>query len=302
MNIHKLRECTSIAEADVILSKARAGPAVRKLVETGILLKNNPDRAQREYGTSFINSAIQEMDAKVDKDEEPTPHHDYGVKPNKGDTKFVKEELLAGGDKDGNDGSEQSTDNTEPYPQEGTETPDGGEPMKGATDTEDQMKEAFPGMGGGMPGQMPGGMPGGMPGMMPGLEPSVANEMGQGMPQMPPMSTPQMMKQMQYTLEKYHRSIVAPLRKTIAQQREAIQVLSRQVRESEAKSGSMKLDIDSVKRNAMATSHIQETVMPNLTGPTIVGNGNPNRATLESARSDIANLDKQLRGQSTPYQ
>ncbi len=294
MNIHKLRECTSIAEADTILSKARAGPAVRKLVETGILLKNNPDRAQRDYGSSFINSAIQELDAKLDKDEEPTPHHDYGVKPNKGDTKFVKEELLAGGDKNGNEGSEQSSDNTEPYPQEGTETPDGGEPMKGATDTENQMKEGFPGMP---------PMGNGMPGMMPGLEPSVANEMGQGMPQLPPMSTPQMMKQMQYTLEKYHRNIVAPLRKTIAQQKEAIQVLSRQVRESEAKSGSMKLDIDSVKRNAMATSHIQETVIPgNLQGPTIVGNGNPKRNNLESARSDIANLDKQLRGQSTPYQ
>ena len=298
MNIHKLRECTSIAEADQILSSVRAGPAIRKLVETGILLRNHPDKQQREYGLSFINSAIQEAENKLDKDEEPTPHHDYGVKPNKGDTKFLKEELLAGGDKNGTDGSEQSTDNTEPYPQEGTETPDGGEPMKGATDTEDQMKEAFPGMGGGMPGQMPGQMPG----MMPGLEPSVANEMGQGMPQLPPMSTPQMMKQMQYTLERYHRSIVAPLRNTIAQQKEAIAVLSRQVRESEAKSGSMKLDIDSVKRNAMATPHIRETAPHILTGPTIVGNGNPNRATLESARNDIANMDKQLRGQSTPYQ
>lgn len=287
-NISKLRECTSIAQADKILESIRAGPAIKKLVETGILLRNHPDKQQREYGLSFINSAIQEAEDKLDKDEEPTPHHDYGVK-SKGD-KFVKEELLAGGDKDGTDGSEQSSDNTEPYPQEGEESEDGEKPMQKMSDTENQMKESFPGMPG-------------MGGMMPGLEPSVANEMGQGMPQLPPMSTPQMMKQMQYTLENYHRNVITPLRQTIAQQKEAIGVLSRQLRESEAKTGSMKLDIDSVKRNAMATSHIQETVMPqHFSGPTIVGNGNPIRETLDSARSDIANMDKQLRGQSTPYQ
>ncbi len=33
--ISKLRECTSIAEADGILSSVRAGPAIKKLVETG---------------------------------------------------------------------------------------------------------------------------------------------------------------------------------------------------------------------------------------------------------------------------
>jgi hypothetical protein len=95
---------------------------------------------------------------------------------------------------------------------------------------------------------------------------------------------------------------VAPLRKTIAQQKEAIQVLSRQIRESEAKTGSMKLDIASVKRNAMATPHNIKETLPNLNGPTIVGNGNPIRDTLQQARSDIANMDKTLRGQSTPYQ
>ena len=290
MNIQKLRECTSIAEADSILRSVHAGPAIRKLVETGVMLKNHPDAQQRQYGQGFINSAIQELDA----DEEPTPAESPGLKT-KGD-KFVKEELLAGGDKDGTDGSEQSTDNTEPYPGVAKDSDNGEKDMEKMSGTEDQMKEGFP-------GQMPGGMPGGqMPGMMPGLEPSIANEMGAGMPQMPPMSTPQMMKQMQYTLEKYHRNIVAPLRKTIAQQKEAIQVLSRQIRESEAKTGSMKLDIASVKRNAMATPHNIKETLPNLTGPTIVGNGNPNRATLEQARSDIANMDKTLRGQSTPYQ
>ena len=290
MNIQKLRECTSIAEADSILSSVRAGPAIRKLVETGVMLKNHPDAQQRQYGQGFINSAIQELDA----DEEPTPAESPGLKT-KGD-KFVKEETLAGGDKDGTDGSEQSTDNTEPYPQVAKDSDNGEKDMEKMSGTEDQMKEGFPGQ---MPGQMPGGQ---MPGMMPGLEPSIANEMGAGMPQLPPMSTPQMMKQMQYTLERYHRNIVAPLRKTIAQQKEAIQVLSKQIRESEAKTGSMKLDIASVKRNALATPHNIKETMPNLNGPTIVGNGNPNRATLEQARSDIANMDKTLRGQSTPYQ
>jgi len=63
----------------------------------------------------------------------------------------------------------------------------------------------------------------------------------------------------------------------------------------------MKLDIDTVKRGAMARPHSIQETMP-LGGPTIVGNGNPNRATLEQARSDIANMDKTMRGHSTPYQ
>ncbi len=290
--ISKLRECTSIAEADNILNSVRAGPGIRKLVETGVMLKNHPDAQQRQYGQGFINSAIQELDA----DEEPTPAESPGLKTD-GDH-FEKEATLAGGDKDGTDGSEQSTDNTEPYPQVAKDSDNGEKPMEDMSGTEDQMKEGF---GGQMPGQMPP-MNGGMPGMMPGLEPSIANEMGQGMPQLPPMSTPQMMKQMQYTLERYHRKFYAPMRNLIAQQKEAITVLSRQIRESEAKTGSMKLDIDSVKRNALATPHnIRETI-PELGGPTIVGDGNPNRATLEQARSEIANMDKTLRGQSTPYQ
>lgn len=283
-NIHKLRECTSIAEADSILSRARAGPAVKKLVETGILLRNHPDKQQREYGLSFINSAIQELE--LPPTETPTPAESPGLKT-KGD-KFVKEEELAGGNKNGTAGSEQSTDNTEPYPQEGEQSEDGSKDMEKMDDTENQMTEMMPGMG--------------MPGMMPGLEPSVANEMGQGMPQMPPMNTPQMMKQMQYTLERYHRNIVLPMRNVIAQQKEAIIQLSKQVRQSEAKTGSMKLDIDTVKQNAMARPYVRETTTPMMGGPTIVGNGNPNRDTLEQARSDIANLDKTMRGQSTPYQ
>ena len=289
MNIQKLRECTSIAEADSILNSVRAGPGIRKLVETGVMLKNHPDAQQRQYGQGFINSAIQELDA----DEEPTPAESPGLKT-KGD-KFVKEETLAGGDKDGTDGSEQSTDNTEPYPQVAKDSDNGEKDMEKMSGTEDQMKEGFP-------GQMPGGMPGGMPGMMPGLEPSIANEMGAGMPQLPPMSTPQMMKQMQYTLEKYHRRYTIPVIKENANLKEAVQVLSRQIRESEAKTGSMKLDIASVKRNAMATPHKLQETLPSITGPTIVGNGNPNRDTLQQARSDIANMDKTLRGQSTPYQ
>jgi len=284
--IKKLRECTSIAEADQILTSVKAGPGIRKLVETGVMLKNHPDSQQRQYGQSFINSAIQELDDE----ETPTPAESPGLKKDD----FIKEEELAGGDKDGTAGSEQSSDNTEPYPQVAKDSDNGEKDMEKMSGTEDQMKEGFPPMGGMPPN-------GGMPGMMPGLEPSIANEMGQGMPQMPPMSTPQMMKQMQYTLERYHRSIVLPLRKTIAQQKEAIQVLSRQVRESEAKSGSMKLDIDTVKRGSMARTHIRETI-PNLGGPTIIGNGQPYRNTLQEARSDIANMDKTLRGQSTPYQ
>lgn len=291
-NISKLRECTSLAEADQILNQSRAGVGIRRLVETGIMLKNNSDKVQRELGYSFINDAIRELEP----DEQPNTAsgmgHDNGIKK-KGDH-FVKEEEVSGIGT-GNAGSEQSSDNTEPYPQVADKSGAGDKPAEGLEDTDDQMKEGFGGNG--MYPQQ-----GGMPPM--GLEPSIANEMGQGMPQMPPMNPQQMMKQMQYTMERYHRNIILPMRKQFAQAQEAIQVLSRQVRESESRAGTMKLDVDSIKKGATARPHIQETSGIINTGMTYVQQGNPNTGDLQKARTDILALDKvlSLNKSNQPYQ
>jgi len=286
----KLQECTSVDQANQILNVLKAGPAVRKLVETGVMLRNHPDPIQRQYGSSFIQAAIREEEEdnnekkeQVPADEQPTPHHgDDAEKP-------IEEELLADGDKDGNEGSEQSTENKEPYPLVAGETPNSDIESMTSASGENQMKED---------------MGGGYPGMIPGLEPGVANEMGNNMAPLPQMNTPQMMKQMHYTVTEAMKRYVIPLRNVIKAQQEAIKSLSRRVQESEARTGSMKLDIATVRQHAMAKPHnMQETVGFQKFNTSIVGTGDPKRYELDSARAEINQLDKQLRTQpQQPYQ
>jgi len=279
----KLQECSSVDQATQILNALKAGPAVRKLVETGVMLRNHPDPIQRQYGSSFIQAAIREEEEDDNKHKEQVPPTEQPT-PHQGDDELdvIKEELLADGDKDGNEGSEQSTDNTEPYPQvAGTEPNSDIEGMESASG-EDQMKEA-------------GGM---WPGGIPGIEPGIANEMGHNMAPIPPMNTPQMMKQMQYTVTEAMKRYVIPMRNVISAQQEAIKNLSKRVQESEARTGSMKLDLATVRSHATAKSHLQETVpgFPSV-HPTIVGPGDPRRFELDAARAEINQLDKQLRTQ-----
>ncbi len=168
--IKRLQECDSYTQAIPILQSVKAKPALHKIVETALLLKNHPDKHQREYGSNFMRTAIQELQ-EMDKDEQPTPHHDNGVTVQK--DKIIKEEELSGGNQSGTSGSEQSSDNTGPYPQVGTEEPNSDiESMQGgASSGDNQMKE----------GQGPMGM-------FPGIEPGIASEMGYQMPAMPPMN------------------------------------------------------------------------------------------------------------------
>lgn len=278
---HKLQECTSIDQAEPILRQLKAGPAVRKLTETAMLLKNHPDKTQQQYGVSFLNSVIQEMDAE----EEPTPHHGDAVKAK--DEHFVKEEELAGGNKDGTEGSEQSTDNTAPYTQVADDSESGQKDMEKMEGTENQFNENI--------GQSPMGM-------FPQIEPGVATEMGGQMPPMPPMNTNQMMRQMQYTVAEALRKYVVPLRTQIRQQQEAIKFLSNQIKETQAKTGSMKLDIATVKQNAPARNAIQETTTPITPGMIPENQIHKRTFELEKARHDINEMDNLLRGNNqSPY-
>ncbi len=135
---------------------------------------------------------------------------------------------------------------------------------------------------------------------LPGIEPGIASEMGNQMPAMPPMNTNQQMRQMQYTVSQAVRAYVMPLRNQIQQQQEAIKVLSRQVRESEAKTGSMKLDLAKVEKGSQARV-IQETIQDPIFNP----KPNPIHSkmfALEKARSEIAQLDKAIRQSGTYIQ
>ncbi len=284
----QIQECTTLADVDHIFAGMRIRPTFRKTVETAVMLKSHADPNQRSIGQQFLRSAIQE--AEMGEDAVTAPAEGKGLKT-KGD-KFVQEEELDNHNSEsGNKGGEQSSDNVEPYPQVAENSEDGSKDMEKMDDTENQMKEGFPPQNG-----MPQPPPMGMPPM--GLEPQVANEMGQGMPQLPPMNTNQMMRQMQYTINETLKRVVQPLRNELKVHRETIKTLSRQIREVEAGKSSMKLDIGSVRENAMARTMnpIHETVtnVQSLQGQPMVHH---KIQELESARADISDLDKLFRNQ-----
>ncbi len=327
--IKKLQECATIGQADPILTKLNAGPAVKKLVETAIILSNSPDQQQRNHAYSFMESAIRELEDDTNDDdikEEKMGMHghedglnnptigaegDKGVSEeeddDKNDHKINEEELANHNQGSRTEGSDQSTDNTEPYPGEGEPTQDGEKPMEDMANTVNQWSETNGMPPGGMPpngappnGAPPGGMPpnqmaamppngGGM--IMPGLAPDIAQEMGMGMPAPPPMDTNQMMRQMQYTVKNiindYHKRVTGPLaqrfnaslklqketenrlRHTVNQQKEVLKALSAELKETNAANGSMKLDLDHLRNNA--TAKFRETETPPGESPTFLG-------------------------------
>ena len=284
--VKRIQECRSINDIDRLGLRLR--PTFRKTLETAIILSNHPDKMQRDYGAQFMRTVLQE--AERGEDAVTAPSSADGLKT-KGDH-FVKEEELSNHNPEsGNAGSDQSSDNEEPYPQVADSSEDGSKDMEKMSDTDNQMKEAgFP-MGGQQQPPMGNGMP-------MGLEPQVANEMGQGMPQLPPMNTNQMMRQMQYTLNETLKKYVLPLRNELRVQRETIRKLYNQIKEVESAKGSMKLDIGSVRENAMArtiSNPMRETVTNIMDGK-----GEPVRVhskvqEIESARADIVEMDKMYR-------
>lgn len=269
--IKKLQECQNFSEAQPILDKLKAGPSARKLVETAIVLSKSPDPQQKEHAFSFMNTALKEIEDHMkeehDKDKELP----------------VKEEVLSNHNTGAREeGSEQSTDNTPPYPQQGMDSPNGEKPMQDMSGTENQFSEI--------------GM---MPDMIPGMDPTVAQEMGSVLPKLPPMNTAQMMKQMQYTLETYHKRMVGPMMKHIKQQREAILELSKELRETKQYSGSMKLDIDNLRSNAGAS--FRETVPSEESFQPIIDVRPHKGKSLQEIRSEISQLDKAMSKDNPMY-
>ena len=59
--INELRHCNGMKEADPILIQLQAGPGVRKLVETSIILSNSDDPQQSNHAVSFMDAAIREI-------------------------------------------------------------------------------------------------------------------------------------------------------------------------------------------------------------------------------------------------
>ncbi len=270
--MHKLQECRTVTEAEPWLRGKSA--TFRKIVETAILLQNHPNPQQQQIGNSFMATAIQELDAA----EEPTPKESPGLKT-KGDH-FVKEEELTGGNKSGTEGSEQSSSNSGPTPEEGTTEPDGDMEAPGMS-TENQFSE----MGGMPPGMMP-----------PGLDPQIAQQMAPQMPQMPQMNTPQQVQQMQYTVKKYMEAYMKPVREQVIRLTKANAFLSKQVKEMQT--SSVGLDINKFSKENKGP--LRET---SVTMPKYVNNVDPGPQgarifeksyNLEKERQSITDIDKMI--------
>jgi len=345
--IKKLQECSTIGQADPILTRLGAGAAVKKLVETAIILSNSQDPQQRSHAFSFMESAIKELeDDNKDKLEEESPmgqhsHEDGLTTPkigaeggndstiseeeNDNEHKIHEEELKNNNQGERTTGSEQSTDNTQPYPGEGEDSTNGEKPMQDMDGSVNQWNETGGLPPNGMPpnGMPPNGMPAppqGMPGMMPGLDPNIAQEMGMIMPNIPPMNTNQTLQQMQYTVKSmindYHKRVAVPNQERLSttinkqrealikydnilnQQREVIKNLSQEIRETKTTSGNLKFDIDYMRKNSNAsfresvTSPGQESFdshgMPGIQPIT------QKQLKLIDARSQIEQMDKLL--------
>ena len=63
--IKRLQECSTIGQADPILTRLGAGPAVKKLVETALILSNSQDPQQRNHAYAFMESAIKELEKQL---------------------------------------------------------------------------------------------------------------------------------------------------------------------------------------------------------------------------------------------
>lgn len=339
--IKQLQECSTLGQADPILTRLGAGPAVKKLVETALILSNSQDPQQRNHAYAFMESAIKELEngegnqadpglgpkvddglasPKITEEEESddiTKINEEEKDDDDNEHKIHEEELSNHNQGQRNDGSEQSTDNAEPYPGQGIDTTNGEKPMQDMDDTQNQFNET------GMPnGQaMIPGMPQ-MPPVMPGLDPQIAQEMGMQMPTPPPMDTNQMMRQMQYTVDskmkEYHNRYVAPLNRVVIQQKEtiknqrsAIKELSMQIREISTNNGNIKLDLDSLRQNA--TAKFRETESPSMLNGFDVTNRGPSQSStgvqpvpnvqrhkIATARAEIEEMDKILNSEKNP--
>lgn len=282
--LNELYSVKTIQEAITVLGDRKGAnrPSIVKLAETMVRFRNDPSQNAKNEADSMTLSMIQEME---DFGHDP----EVSVKPK--DDKFVKEEKLTNHNPgDIGQGSEQSSDNTLPYPQQGsTEAEKNIESMQTA-DGENQMKE----MGGGMPGQpgQPpmqmgggGGMP--MPGMpMPGMDPGIMKQMAPGMGAIPPMNTPQQMQQMQYTMKKYHETIVVPLQKENRAMREAFGKLSKKIAEM------VKPSIETPEH----TNRFRETIMEHQDIPLTRGLPPVRNAAfeLEETRRNISEINNQI--------
>ncbi len=285
----KLRACRTCAEAKPILEALKVRDSQRKLIETGILLNQNPDPRQQSHGEDFFITAFREMDDEH-KTKEQADHPKVGDVGNDMDS---AEKQLSEADKiTGSLDSKQSSDIDMPYPKEGTDAPQSDVESMQSASGEDQMREMpMPGMG--MPPQQG----------MPPMAPDVQQQMQPKMPPMPQMNGGQMMRQMQYTYDvnakAFFNRYVKPLIRETKKLREAYVALDKKIQETQSSAGTMKLDIDKVRDHAMASNHVRETIGNQADNIPMPPPTRFVRVELDEKRNSIRELDNSLQKSGT---
>ena len=249
--IKELQECATMGQADPILSRLGAGPAVKKLVETALALSTSQDSQQRNHAYSFMESAIKELEDDIE------------------NKKIHEEELSNNNTGSRTTGSDQSSQNTEPFSGEGKDAPNSDiEGMDSATGI-NQAKENI------IPGLPPVNEGMGAPGMM---DPTLMAAMGGMPPQPAPIPAPSM-QQMQY-MDRYHKAMVVPTQKQVANLTEVVKKLEAQIRETQ---------LSGQKSVGVYENHtVQETV----TIPQTYHSST--REDTLTARTEIEEFNKQL--------
>ena len=267
--VEKLREAKTLVEANSILDTLHAPGAVRKLVEVSFMTRTSGDRSTQDYGITCLNEAV----TTLKNSEQPDAPESPGLKP-KGKHFVQEEEVSNHNSSQRSAGSEQSTDNTPPYSGEGSK--DGDEDMEHAPDTENQMTETD--------NEKPLHILENT-----GLHPDIAKKMGMNQPKIPPMDSGDQVKQMQYTMKKYHETMILPLIKHAKTQDAAIKKLSTQIRET---NNTQSLDFTGMKENSIAS--LRETTTPQNSA--VIPNKN---FELTEQRSRMIQLNNSLAEQLT---
>lgn len=278
----KLQECSCIGDAQPYLKKAK--PALRELVESGVMFNNAPDQQTKALGQRFLAKAVQEMEDDEKHTKENTGEHDI---------EKTTKELMEEHARD----SEGSSSNADPLPDEGTDATQADvESMQSATNTDkiggdgaiDSISEANA-LG------------------IPGVDSKTMSEISGGKQmRLPALSTRQILRVINYNVNE----ALKPYRRIVMKHQEAIIAYGKQLQETKIARGSMKLDMDNLRKNAsvreMNIREISPEGIPQADGQILpFPKVKFNNMKLEESRNDILALDEQLTSEKSsqhPYQ
>ena len=300
----KIQECTGYDEAKPILEKAGARNHTKKLIKESFSLLGSV----QNKAIASLKSAFKEMEDD-----------------NIADNEINEEELKNNNTGERTTGSEQSTENEEPFSGKGKDSTTGEKPMDAIEGAVNQWSETHPAAGAtGIPSGVsaPGAIPP-QPAMPPGVMPP--NQMAGPPPTggIPPIQPIQPIGQMDPQMQQYIQSVirqemqnydsqvttktketmgrvVSQLTANSNQQKEVIKKLSQELQETISSKNSMQYDLDYMRKNASAS--FRETV-PILNGFVPGGYGKARLDNklyskydnLTQARAEITEMDKILK-------